>query len=112
MSKVIIVEGKTDKEKLIKVINEPVSIVCTQGTLSNAKLEELRLLEDQEMYILVDADESGEKLRRLLKQEFPNAYQLYTDRAYREVATTPCKFLAVLLSNAHFKIKTGYLVDD
>jgi len=31
MRKAIIVEGKTDKERLMEVLDEPVDIVCTFG---------------------------------------------------------------------------------
>ena len=101
--KVLIVEGKTDKEKLQNILAEPVKIICTFGTLSQTKLDELALLlEDEEVYILTDADESGEKLRRQLKLYLPNATHLFTVRMYREVADSPASFLAKILQEAHF----------
>lgn len=105
--KVIVVEGKTDREKLLKVIAEPVEIICTYGTLSDEKIEELIIpLENNEVYIFVDADESGEKLRKQLKQELPNAYHIYTRKQYSEVAKTPLDFIAKLLRSHHFKVKS------
>lgn len=66
--KVIIVEGKSDKLKVKHVIEEPLDIICTNGTISLSKLDEFaETLYDQDVYILVDADDSGEKLRRQLK---------------------------------------------
>lgn len=106
MSKVIIVEGKTDKERLQEVLAEPVEILCSYGTMSYEKLEEWATqLEDSEIYLLVDADDSGEKIRKKLNQELPNIHHLYTHRMYREVATTPLDVLAQVLEHAHFEVK-------
>lgn len=41
MNRVIIVEGITDKQRLLQLLNEPVAITCTFGTLGPDKLEEL-----------------------------------------------------------------------
>lgn len=110
--KVIIVEGKTDREKLLHILNEEVQIICTYGTLSDEKLEELILpLQDEEVYVLVDADGAGNKLRQQLKQELPNARHLYTRKMYREVATTPVDHLARILADAHFGIHEEYLAE-
>jgi toprim domain protein len=108
--KIIVVEGKTDKLKLQKILAEPVRIVCTYGTLSEEKLEQIIWpLQDEEVYILVDADESGNKLRSQLKQELPNARQLYTRSMYGEVANTPETYLAALLLSEHFLIDEQFL---
>lgn len=108
--KVIIVEGKKDKEKLLQILDEPVEIICTYGTLSDEKIEELILpLQDEDVYILVDADEAGNKLRNRLKQELPNAKHLYTRRMYREVQNTPAEYLAEMLLNAHFEVRGEWL---
>lgn len=110
--KVIIVEGKTDREKLLLVLNEEVQIICTYGTLSDEKVEEIILpLQDEDVYVLVDADGAGNKLRKQLKQELPNARQLYTRKMYREVATTPLDHLARILADAHFEIHGEYLTE-
>lgn len=105
MGKVIIVEGKTDKQRLQQLLDEPVEIACTYGTLGGDKLEGL-IAEygEDEVYLLLDADDSGDKARRLFKQEFPNVRHLYTHRMYREVATTPLNVLAQILENAHFAV--------
>lgn len=110
MEKVIIVEGKTDKIKVKEVIRDPVDIVCTNGTISITRLDELvDELYEKDVYILVDSDESGEKLRKQLKREFPQAFHLYVDKTYREVATAPCQHLAVILQNANIDVKLKYL---
>ncbi len=106
MAKVIIVEGKTDKQRLQQLLDEPVEIVCTNGTLGLDKLEELIVeFSDDEVCVLLDADDAGDKARRLFKQEFPNVRHLYTHRMYREVATTPLNVLAQILEGAHFAVK-------
>ncbi len=106
MGRVIIVEGKTDKQRLQQLLDEPVEIVCTYGTLGVVKLEELiAKFSDDEVCVLLDADHAGDKARRLFKQEFPNVRHLYTQRMYREVATTPLTVLAQILVGAHFAVK-------
>lgn len=106
--KVIIVEGLSDKRKIQKVVREPVDIICTNGTISQSLMDELiDHLSDQEIFILVDADEAGEKLRKRLKREFPEAEHLYIDRMYREVAAAPVQHLAEVLVRANLLVETG-----
>lgn len=106
MARVIIVEGKTDKKRLQQLLDEQVEIACTYGTLGLEKIEELiQEYDDDEVCVLLDADDAGDKARRLFKQEFPNVRHLYTHRMYREVATTPLNVLAQILENAHFAVK-------
>jgi toprim domain protein len=109
--KVIIVEGKTDRKRLLELLAEPVEIICTYGTLGREKLEELiwPLVDEDEVYVLVDADDAGNKLRSQLKRELPNAKHLYTRRMYREVATTPREVLVEILCKHHFEVKEEYL---
>jgi toprim domain protein len=104
--KVIIVEGKTDKKRLLELLAEPVEVICTYGTLSEEKIEELivPLQAEEDVYILMDADDAGNKMRARLKRELPNARHLYTRRMYREVATTPTEYLIEVLAKAHFEI--------
>ena len=110
VDKVLIVEGKSDKNKVKKIVNETVEIICTNGTISITKLDELiEFLEDKDVYILVDADFSGEKLRKQLKREFPQAEHLYIDRMYREVATAPVHHLATVLLGANIDVHTEFL---
>lgn len=103
--KVIIVEGKTDKARILRVLREDVEVLCTKGTLSYEQVEnEIVPLQRDDVYILVDADAAGNHLRKQLKQELPNAKDLYTRKSYREVAGTPLEYLAKILSDAHFAI--------
>lgn len=104
--RVIIVEGKTDKKRLEQILNEPVEITCTYGTLGLDKLEALITeYSEADVCVFLDADAAGDKSRRLFKQEFPNVRHIYTHRMYREVATTPLDVLAQILEGAHFAVK-------
>jgi toprim domain protein len=108
MKKAIIVEGKTDKQQLERVLDEEVDIICTYGTIGQVSLEDLiDEYEYCEVYVLVDADKAGKELRRSIKQEFPNFRHLYTRKKYREVASTPLEELALILHKAHFLVKEG-----
>ncbi|MCQ6275621.1 hypothetical protein JMM81_11695 [Bacillus sp. V3B] len=108
--KVIIVEGTSDKRKVKTIVKEPIDIICTNGTISITRLDEwIDTLFDKDVYILVDTDESGEKLRKQLKREFPLATHLYIDKMYREVASAPKYHLATILLGADIEIYTEYL---
>ena len=103
--KVLIVEGIKDRKQVKRVLDESVDVICTYGTLSEEKLETLILpIEDKDVYILVDADEAGETLRKQLKRELPNATHLYTKKGYGQVETTPINFLSELLGD-YFLVK-------
>ena len=55
LNKVIIVEGKSDKKKVQQVIAEPVNIICTHGTMSIDKLDDMiETLYGKQVYILAD----------------------------------------------------------
>lgn len=104
--KVIIVEGKTDKERLLEILDEPVEIICTYGTLGYEELERLLgELQDREVYVLADADDAGNKMRKLINREFPHVTHLYTRKMYREVATSPKEYLFEMLERANFLVK-------
>ena len=108
--KVMIVEGSSDKRKVKPIIKEPVDIICTNGTISRSRMDELiDTLLDHEIYILVDADNAGEKLRKQLRREFPEARHLYIDKMYREVASAPEYHLAEVLLKANFDVFAKYL---
>ncbi|MBU8880824.1 toprim domain-containing protein [Bacillus sp. FJAT-29790] len=108
--KVIIVEGTSDKRKVETIVSEPIEIICTNGTISITRLDELiDMLFDKDVYILVDADAAGDKLRKQFKREFPEAEHLYIDRMYREVATAPEHHLATVLLGANIDVYTKFL---
>ncbi|MBE3563628.1 MAG: hypothetical protein IMX05_07925 [Hydrogenibacillus schlegelii] len=102
--KVIIVEGKTDAERLKSILAEPVTFVLTHGTPGPRALEAIEALRADEVYVFVDADFSGERIRRAVAEALPEARHLFTRKMYREIATTPLVHLAEVLMRAHFAV--------
>ncbi|KOO37101.1 hypothetical protein IE339_21655 [Priestia koreensis] len=108
--KVIIVEGKSDKKRIQSIIKEPIEIICTNGTISIAKLDEIiDATFDREVFILVDSDDAGDKLRKQFRRELPEAEHLYVDRMYREVAAAPKNHIASVLISANIDVCAEYL---
>ncbi|SDK07103.1 toprim domain-containing protein [Sediminibacillus albus] len=110
--KVIIVEGRTDKVQIQKVIDEQIEIICTNGTLGVERLEELLIeydLDNKEVFILVDEDTAGHKLRKQLSIELPHAEHIYIDKTFREVAATPEAELATALLGRRISVNPFYL---
>ncbi|MFC4713931.1 hypothetical protein [Planococcus dechangensis] len=113
MEKVIVVEGISDKTRIAPLIAEPVTILCTNGTVSATRLEEMLLpFEGQDIIILVDADSSGDKLRKLIKREFPEARHFYIDKSYKEVAATPIGKLIDVLNAADVRVFNHAIRND
>lgn len=110
-NKVIIVEGGSDRKRLQRVLAEPIDIICTNGTVSPYRIEEMLMpYEDCDLYIFFDADESGEKIRTLFKRAYPEAIHLYTERVYRQVETTPYRTLAAILLAENFEVHPEFLL--
>ncbi|MFD2045132.1 toprim domain-containing protein [Ornithinibacillus salinisoli] len=111
--KVIIVEGLTDKKQIEKVIDEEVTIICTNGTFGVERFDELLEtydLDHRDVFILVDEDQSGQKLRKQLSNELPHAEHIHVSSEYREVATTPESFLATVLVSKHIAVNPLFLM--
>ncbi|TQR17363.1 hypothetical protein [Psychrobacillus vulpis] len=109
--KVILVEGRTDKLRLIPILAESAEIICTNGTISNVKLEELLSPFDElPIYAFLDADKSGEQIRSVVRKVYPEAIHLYTNPMYCEVANTPFKVLASILQRVNIKVKKEFLL--
>jgi len=110
IEKVIIVEGKSDKKRIQDIIREPIEIICTNGTISLSKLDEIiDCTFNKEVYILVDSDDSGNKLRKQFKRELPEAEHLYIDKMYREVAAAPRNHIATVLLSANIDVNAEFL---
>ncbi|KJL05377.1 MULTISPECIES: toprim domain-containing protein [Priestia] len=110
IEKVIIVEGKSDKKRIQDIIREPIEIICTNGTISLSKLDEIiDCTFNKEVYILVDSDDSGNKLRKQFKRELPEAEHLYIDKMYREVAAAPRHHIATVLLSANIDVNAEFL---
>nr|WP_036630706.1 toprim domain-containing protein [Paenibacillus sp. A9] len=97
----IIVEGKNDRSKLRRLLQPEVEILCTFGTLNSQKLEKLRKQVGQdEVYLFMDNDPSGRKIRAVLSDTFPDATHMYTRRGYAGVEGTPDEYVVAQLEKA------------
>ena len=101
MSITIIVEGKNDRSKLRRLLNDDIRILCTFGTPNAAKLESLYIeAKHDEVYLFLDNDSSGRKIRALLSDLFPDAEHIYTRRGYAGVEGTPDEYAVQQLEKA------------
>ncbi|AIQ14342.1 toprim domain-containing protein [Paenibacillus durus] len=101
MSITIIVEGKNDRSRLRRLLKPEVDILCTFGTLNTVKLETLRKqVGDSEVYLYMDNDSSGKKIRGVLRDAFPDAEHIYTRRGYAGVEGTPDEYNITQLEKA------------
>ncbi|GGA35146.1 toprim domain-containing protein [Paenibacillus physcomitrellae] len=97
----IIVEGKNDRSKLRRLLKEDINILCTFGSMSSLKLEQLRKqARNDEIYLFMDNDSSGKKIRAILRDAFPDAEQIYTRRGYAGVEGTPDEYVIAQLEKA------------
>ncbi|MGG6310198.1 toprim domain-containing protein [Paenibacillus macerans] len=97
----IIVEGKNDRSKLRRLLDEEINIYCTFGTLNNEKLESLRKkIKDDELFLFLDNDPSGKRIRGVLRDAFPDAVQIYTRKGYAGVEGTPDEYVIAQLEKA------------
>lgn len=107
LNQVIIVEGKTDKKRVNQVIDQPIEIICTNGTMGIDKLDEMiESLYDKQVYVLADADDEGEKIRKWFKKYLSESKHIHIDKQYGEVARCPKAYLSKVLA------KHGFLVKD
>ncbi|WP_029192227.1 toprim domain-containing protein [Paenibacillus harenae] len=97
----IIVEGKNDKSRLQRVLQEDVPIYCTFGTPGTEQLEKLRKQAGfSQVYIFTDNDSSGKRIRSILRDLFPDAEHIYTRKGYSGVEHTPEEYLIEQLEKA------------
>lgn len=101
MAITIIVEGKNDRSRLRRLLMPEVDILCTFGTLNSLKLETLRRKAgDDEVYLYLDNDSSGKKIRGILRDAFPDATHIYTRKGYAGVEGTPDEYNITQLEKA------------
>ena len=82
-------------------MNEEITILCTFGTLNSLKLESLRKkVRDDEVFLFMDNDSSGKRIRGVLCDAFPDAVQMYTRRGYAGVEGTPDEYIIAQLEKA------------
>ena len=106
LNKVIIVEGKSDKKRVQQVIAEPINIICTHGTMSIDKLDDMiETLYDKQVFVLEDSDDEGEKIRKWFKRHLSECEHIYVDKTFCEVARCPKNYLAHVLSKHGFTVR-------
>lgn len=97
----IIVEGKNDRRRIRPLLEEEVQILCTFGTLNNLKLDQLhKQVKEEEVYLFMDNDASGKRIRAILRDAFPDSIQIYTRRGYAGVEGTPVEYIVTQLEKA------------
>ena len=97
----MIVEGKNDKARLARVLSPLIPILCTFGTLNTARIESLRKKAgDKQVFLFMDNDASGKRIRSMLADVFPEAEHIYTRRGYKGVEGTPEEYLIQQLEKA------------
>lgn len=107
VNKVIIVEGKSDKKRVQQVIAEPVNIICTHGTMSIDKLDDMiESLYDKQVFVLADSDDEGDRIRNWFKRYLSESEHIFIDKTYCQVANCPKQYLAHVLSKHGFTCKT------
>lgn len=98
VNKVIIVEGKSDKKRVQQVIAEPVNIICTHGTMSIDKLDDMiESLYDKQVFVLADSDDEGDRIRNWFKRYLSESEHIFIDKTYCQVANCPKQYLAHVL---------------
>lgn len=97
----LIVEGKNDRSRLRRLLTDSVDIMCTYGTLNTERIEKLRKqVGEKPVYLFMDNDPSGKRIRGMLRDMFPDAVHLYTRRGYAGVEGTPEEYLIQQLEKA------------
>ena len=101
MSITIIVEGKNDRSRLRRLLTGDIMIYCTYGSLNTQRLELLKKqVNDSEVFLFTDNDASGKKIRGILCDTFPDAFQIYTRKGYAGVEGTPIEYIILQLEKA------------
>ncbi|WP_442603313.1 toprim domain-containing protein [Paenibacillus sp. KN14-4R] len=101
MSIAIIVEGKNDRARLRRLLNLEVAIYCTYGTPGNETLNQLhKTCFHDEVFLFMDNDAAGKKIRSLLRDIFPDAIHMYTRKGYAGVEGTPNEYLITQIEKA------------
>lgn len=115
MKPVIVVEGKNDRRRLEKVLQPGISILCTYGIPNSEQLERLRKkIGPAPLYIFVDNDAAGRRIRGVLADAFPDAEHIYTRRGYDGVEGTPLEYIVQQLAKAGLEewIRSEFLPED
>jgi toprim domain protein len=90
----VIVEGKNDAKRLRSFLPDSVPIAMTYGTPGQDRLVRLRWMARHRQVVLVtDADSAGRRIRRILKEVFPDAWDIHTKPGFNGVEHTPIEYM-------------------
>ncbi|OLZ09617.1 toprim domain-containing protein [Sulfobacillus thermosulfidooxidans] len=90
----IIVEGKNDRSRLQAVLPPEIPIIPTFGIPNQDRLERIRkAVKHHTVVIFTDADAAGRRIRRILREAFPDALNVYTKPGYNGVEHTPVDYI-------------------
>ncbi len=90
----VIVEGKNDRSRLQSVLPPEVPIIPTFGIPNQDRLERIRkAVKHHIVVIFTDADSAGRRIRRILRDAFPDALNVYTKPGYNGVEHTPVDYI-------------------
>lgn len=102
----LIVEGRSDKEKLSRIVASHIHIICTNGTKDEeALIELLEPFEGSVLFTFFDRDKSGEYLRKQMRRVYSEATQLMLPAPFIEVAETPEVVLRPILKKVKIDLK-------
>ncbi len=91
----IIVEGKNDRSRLQTVLPLDIPIITTFGIPNQDRLERIRkAVRHHTVIIFTDADSAGRRIRRILREAFPDAINIYTKPGYNGVEHTPVDYIS------------------
>ncbi len=91
----IIVEGKNDRSRLRAVLPPDIPIIPTFGIPNQDRLERIRkAVKHHTVIIFTDADSAGRRIRRILREVFPDAINVYTKPGYNGVEHTPVEYIS------------------
>ncbi|MDR0832540.1 MAG: ribonuclease M5 [Bacillales bacterium] len=81
ISEVIVVEGKTDVNKLSQIVNA--DFIITNGTHLDSKVISLiEVVKDRGLIFFFDPDTPGEKIRKELTRLYPQAKHAFIEKKY------------------------------
>ncbi len=97
----IIVEGKNDVRRLRAVVPQDIPIAMTYGIPGQDRIEALKkLARHRTVVVMTDQDAAGRRIRRMLKEVFPDAVDVYTKPGYNGVEHTPLEYVVSRLQRA------------
>lgn len=81
MNEIIVVEGRHDYQKVKQVLPEANILITNGSAIDMTFIEQLkRLSEQHDIIVFVDADNAGERLRRIISKHIPSAKHAFIER--------------------------------